>query len=127
MEDPQGAEREDRSVRSSAEEDVGSRGVHATLAAPVFGDIGRRRAQPRGPERLVAARWAARPVPCRRDDSVHLVLDHDGFAKEQPVTVADDLSRVQFVLENRGGGAHATGLSVAGLPAGDYAVSVDGR
>jgi hypothetical protein len=41
--------------------------------------------------------------------------------------VADDLSRVQFVVENRSGGAHATGLSVAGLPAGDYAVTVDGR
>ena len=63
----------------------------------------------------------------RDDQRVHLVLDHDGFAKEQPVTVADDLSRVQFVLENRAGGAHATGLSVAGLPTGDYSVSVDGR
>jgi len=63
----------------------------------------------------------------RDEQRLHLVLDHDGFAKEQPVTVADDLSRVQFVVENRSGGAHATGLSVAGLPAGDYAVTVDGR
>ena len=54
-------------------------------------------------------------------------LDHDGFAKEQAVIVADDLSRVQFVVENRSGGAHTTGLSIAGLPAGDYVVTVDGR
>ncbi len=42
------------------------------------------------------------------------------------MTVADDLSRVQFVVENRSGGT-TTGLSVAGLPAGDYVVTVDGR
>ena len=54
-------------------------------------------------------------------------LDHDGFAKEQPIVVADDLSRIQFMLENRTGGAHQTGLSISGLPAGDYEVTVDGK
>ena len=63
----------------------------------------------------------------RDDQRLHLTLDHDAFAKEQPVVVADDLSRVQFTLENRTGRAHETGLSLAGLPAGDYAISVDGR
>jgi hypothetical protein len=53
--------------------------------------------------------------------------DHDGYAKEQPVIVADDLSRVQFTVENRGGGAHTTGLSIAGLPPGEYTIAVDGR
>ena len=55
------------------------------------------------------------------------MLDHDAFARDQPIVVADDLSRVAFTLENRTGRAHETGLSLAGLPAGDYAVSVDGR
>ena len=58
---------------------------------------------------------------------LHMVLDHDGFAKEQPIVVSDDLSRVQFVLENRTGRAHETGLTLAGLPAGQYNVSVDGK
>jgi hypothetical protein len=54
-------------------------------------------------------------------------LDHDGYAKEQPIVVSDDLSRIQFTLENRTGGAHQTGLSIEGLPAGQYEVVIDGR
>ena len=54
-------------------------------------------------------------------------LDHDGFAKEQPVVVSDTLDRVQFTLENRTGGAHETGVWIAGLPSGRYRVIVDGR
>ena len=61
----------------------------------------------------------------RDDQRLHLELDHDGYAKEQPIVVADDLSRIQFTLENRTGGAHETGLSIAGLPAGEFTVSVD--
>ena len=56
-----------------------------------------------------------------------MVLDHDGYAKEQAVTIADDLSRIVFTVENRTGGPHTTGLTIAGLPAGDYTVSVDGK
>lgn len=41
--------------------------------------------------------------------------------------IADDLSRVAFTLENRTGGRHETGLTVAGLPNGSYAVAVSGR
>jgi Family of unknown function (DUF5695) len=61
------------------------------------------------------------------EQRLHMELDHDGYAKEQPIVVADDLSRIQFVLENRTGGAHQTGLSIAGLPAGEYEVMVDGK
>jgi hypothetical protein len=53
-------------------------------------------------------------------------LDHDGYARERPIVVADDLSRVQFTVESRTGGAHQTALAIAGLPAGEYAVTVDG-
>jgi hypothetical protein len=41
--------------------------------------------------------------------------------------VADDLSRVEFVVENRTGGTHSTELMIAGLPGGSYAVTVDGK
>jgi len=54
-------------------------------------------------------------------------LDHDGYAKEQPIVVDDGLGRIQFTLENRTGHAHETGLRIAGLPAGEYAVTVGGR
>jgi hypothetical protein len=63
----------------------------------------------------------------RGDQRLHMELDHDGFAKEQPIVVSDALDRVEFTLENRTGGAHTTGLSIAGLPAGTYAITVDGR
>ena len=119
----------------SAEEDVGYAGAlrsNATIVArdPVFGEFAyggvltRERAKRQGR----AARRPARPLPRRpRRPAAAPGLDHDGFAKEQPVVVADDLSRVQFVVENRAGGAHETGLSIGGLPAGEYSVSVDGR
>ena len=119
----------------SAEEDVGYAGAlrsNATIVArdPVFGEIAYGGVLTRdGKSVKVVPRDGLRVRfhVIRDDQRLHLVLDHDGFAKEQPVTVADDLSRVQFVLENRAGGAHATGLSVSGLPTGDYSVSVDGR
>ncbi len=31
------------------------------------------------------------------------------------------------MIENRTGGAHQTGLRIAGLPAGQFAVTVDGK
>ena len=45
--------------------------------------------------------------------------------KEQPIVVSDDLSRIEFTLENRTGGTHETGLSVSGLPGG-YRITVGG-
>jgi hypothetical protein len=119
----------------SAEEDVGYAGAlrsNATIVArdPVFGELayggvlsrdGRRvRVVPRDGLRV-------RFYVVRDDQRVQMVLDHDAFGREQPVIVADDLSRVEFTLENRTGGAHETGLTIAGLPPGDYVVSVGGR
>jgi hypothetical protein len=63
----------------------------------------------------------------RGDQRFHMELDHDGYAKDQPIVISDDLSRIQFTLENRTGGAHTTGLSIEGLPAGEYEVAVDGK
>lgn len=118
-----------------AEEDVGYCGALRTNATivvkdPVFGDFAYGGA-------LTKTAGAVSVIPrdglrvrfhvIRGDQRLHMVLDHDGFEKEQPVIIADDLSRVQFTLENRGGGAHPTGLTIAGLPAGSYTVSVGGK
>ena len=119
----------------SAEEDVGycaAIRTHATIVAndPVFGEIAYGGV-------LMRAGRSVSVVPrdglrvrfhvVRDGQRLHMLLDHDGYAKERPILVADDLSRVQFTLENRTGGAHTTGLSIAGLPAGQYAVSIDGK
>jgi Family of unknown function (DUF5695) len=118
----------------SAEADVGYCGAlrtHATIVArdPVFGEVAYGGV-------LTRAGSTVEVVPrdglrvrfhvIRGEQRLHLALDHDGFAADRPVVVADDLSRIEFVLENRSGGAHRTGLTVAGLPAGDYRVTVDG-
>lgn len=119
----------------SAEEDVGYCGAlrsHATIVTrdPVFGELAYGGV-------LTRTANAVSVIPrdglrvrfhvVRDDQRLHMVLDHDGFAKEQPVVVNDDLSRVQFTVENRTGGAHTTSLSLAGLPAGEYTVTVDGK
>ncbi|HEX2457343.1 MAG TPA: DUF5695 domain-containing protein [Vicinamibacterales bacterium] len=117
----------------SAEEDVGycaALRTHATIVArdPIFGEIAYGGV-------LTRSGNAVRVIPrdglrvrfhvVRDAQRLHMMLDHDGYAKEQPIVFADDLSRVQFTLENRTGGAHETGLRVAGLPAGEFTVSVD--
>ena len=63
----------------------------------------------------------------RGERRLHLLLDRDGFAAEQPIVVDDGGRRVQFILENRTVDAHVTTLRIAGLPAGDYSVRVDGK
>ncbi len=120
----------------SAEEDVGYCGALRTHATIVDARSGVRRVRLR---RRADARAATQVSVIPRDglrvrfhvvrgeQRLHMELDHDGFAKEQPVVVSDALDRMQFMLENRTGGAHETGLWIAGLPEGNYAVSVDGR
>jgi len=51
---------------------------------------------------------------------VHLLLNRDGFAKDQPITYNEDLSKIEFVLENRTSDVHQTTLTIGGLPAGKY-------
>lgn len=57
----------------------------------------------------------------------HMSLDRDGFAKEIPVVFLDDLSTIEFSMENRSGSTHTTELTLLGLPSGSYIVSADGR
>jgi hypothetical protein len=119
----------------SAEEDVGYCGAlraHATIVTrdPVFGEFayGGLLTRSAGAVSVVPRDGLRVRFHVIRDEQrLHLELDHDGFAKEQPVVVSDTLDRLQFTIENRTGGAHETGLSIAGLPAGQYAVTVDGR
>ncbi len=119
----------------SAEEDVGYCGAlrtHATIVTrdPVFGDFAYGGVLTRTPGAVsVIPRDGLRVRfhVVRDKQRLHLILDHDGYAKDQPVIVADDLSRIQFTLENRTGGAHTTGLTLAGLPAGSYTITIDGK
>jgi hypothetical protein len=119
----------------SAEEDVGYTGalrIHATIVArdPIFGELAYGGVLTRsGSSVQVVPRDGLRVRfhVIRDDQRLHMRLDHDGFAKEHSVTVTDDLSRVQFTVENRTGGAHSTALTIAGLPAGTYRLTAGGR
>jgi hypothetical protein len=119
----------------SAEEDVGycaAIRTHATIVArdPALGEIAYGGLLTRSGNTVsVIPRDGLRVRfhVIRDQQRLHLELDHDGFAKEQPIVVADDLSRIEFTVENRTGGAHTTELSADGLPAGDYVVAVDGK
>jgi hypothetical protein len=119
----------------SAEEDVGYCGAlrtHATIVArdPIFGEIayGGLLARSGNAVNIIPRDGLRVRLHVIRDDQhLHMVLERDAYAKEKPVVLSDDLSRIQFTLENRTGRAHETGLKLAGLPAGDYAVAVAGR
>jgi hypothetical protein len=119
----------------SAEADVGFSGVlrvNATVVArdPLFGDFAYGGVLTKTP-------GAVRVIPrdglrvrihvVRGDQRLHLELDRDGFAPEQAVVVDDALERMAFTVENRSGTAHETGLDIAGLPPGDFKVTLDGK
>ncbi|HXH05117.1 MAG TPA: DUF5695 domain-containing protein [Vicinamibacterales bacterium] len=119
----------------SAEQDVGYCGAlraHATIVTrdPIFGDIaygGLLEREANAVRVVPRDGLRARFHVVRDGQRLHLTLERDGFAPERPIIVRDDLARVEFALENRTGEAHDTPLAVAGLPPGDYVVSVDGR
>lgn len=119
----------------SAEEDVGYCGAlrtHATIVAsdPIFGEIaygGLLTRRGRTLEVVPRDGLRVRFHVIRGDERLHMILDRDGYAREQPVVVDDGLSRIEFTLENRAGRAHETGLIIAGLPEGEYAITAGGR
>ncbi len=115
----------------SAEEDVGycaAIRTHATIVTrdPVFGEFayGGLLNRTTGAVSVIPRDGLRVRFHVIRDrQRLHLELDHDGFAREQPIVASDALDRIQFTVENRTGGAHETGLWVAGLPEGTYTVT----
>ena len=63
----------------------------------------------------------------RGDQRLHMILERDGYATEEPIRVSNDLAHITFTLENRAERAHESRLILAGLPAGDYAVQIGQR
>ena len=58
---------------------------------------------------------------------LHLELDRDGFAADQPLELAPGLDVLRFSIENRALPEHNCLLRVEGLPKGTYALSVNGE
>jgi len=119
----------------SAEEDVGYVGAlrtHATVVVndPVFGDYayGGILTRARNDVQVIARDGLRmRLHVIRNQQRFHLLLDNDGFAAEQPITISDDLSHFAFRIENRAGRPHATHIRISGIPSGNYTISVNGR
>jgi hypothetical protein len=119
----------------SAEEDVGYVGAlrtHATVVVndPVFGDYayGGILTRAKNSVQVIARDGLRMRLHVIRDQQrFHLLLDNDGFAAEQPITISDNLSTVAFEVENRAHRPHATHMRISGLPSGNYAISVNGQ
>ncbi len=72
-----------------------------------------------------------------REARVHMLLERDGFAADQPIRVSSSLAgpieaarqspEIEFHLENRSGDRHQTILRLLGLKPGRYAVRVGGE
>ena len=72
-----------------------------------------------------------------REARVHMLLERDGFAADQPIRVSSSLAgptgaarqspEIEFHLENRSGDRHQTILRLLGLKPGRYAVRAGGE
>ena len=95
---------------------------------PVFGDYAYGGILTRGKDNVrVIARdgLLMRLHVIRNRQRLHLLLDNDGFAPEQPITISDDLSTVAFQIDNRAEPPHDTYMRISGMPSGTYAISVN--
>lgn len=61
------------------------------------------------------------------DRKLHLESEVDRFAAGQPIVVSEQLGEVSFRLESGNPNAHVNRVRLAGLPAGRYQVTRDGR
>jgi hypothetical protein len=52
----------------------------------------------------------------------HMVLNRDGFAKDEPIFINNTFSKISFTLENRTGNEHLLSIKMLNLPLGTYAV-----
>ena len=72
-----------------------------------------------------------------REARLHMLLERDGFAADQPIRLSSSLAgpaeagrqspEIEFQLENRSGDRHQTILRLLGLKPGRYAVRVGGE
>jgi hypothetical protein len=51
----------------------------------------------------------------RGERRLHLILDRDGFAADQPIRIDASLREIRFTLENRSGDTHTTTVQLSGL------------
>ncbi|HEY7089852.1 MAG TPA: DUF5695 domain-containing protein [Tepidisphaeraceae bacterium] len=92
----------------------------ATVVAddPLFGPIaygGSIEAKPDAIEVIPKDGLRQRLHVMRDKQRLHLMLNRDGFAADQPIRIAKDGSEIRFILENRSAGhAHPTTLNIAG-------------
>ena len=63
----------------------------------------------------------------RDDQRMHMELFGGRYASEQPIVVDDGLTKIKFTVENPVTEAHQVQLTVSGLAAGNYRVTVDGK
>ena len=60
------------------------------------------------------------------DWRLHLLLERDGFAAEQPILLSKDLQCLRFVLENRTLDTHTLQIRLAGFSVSNGSVTADG-
>ena len=119
----------------SAEADVGYVGAlrtHATILThdPLFGDFvygGLMEKKAHALQVIPRDGLRCRFHVIRADQGLHMILERDGYAKERPIRVRNDLSQITFWLENRAEHAHMSGLRLSGLPEGGYIVQAGDR
>ena len=58
---------------------------------------------------------------------LHVTLERDGFAQEEPIVAGPSPGALRFVLENRSGSGHTTRLGISGLSPGNYEVLTRGQ
>jgi hypothetical protein len=62
----------------------------------------------------------------RNQQRVHVLLDRDHFASDSPIVIADELSRLTFVVESAEPAEHQIALHLSGLPQGRYRLEFPG-
>lgn len=119
----------------SAEQDVGFVGAlrtHCTVLTddPVFGEVvfgGLFEREGNGVKVVPRDGLRVRFHVLKGGHRLHLTLERDGFAKEEPIFVSDALDQIRFSVENRGGPEHPSRLRIEGMPEGSYSVSAGGQ
>ncbi len=61
------------------------------------------------------------------DRRLGLELERDGFSREHPVVIDKNKGRIEFVIENRTGDKHTTGISLDVDEPGKWSLRLDGE